>query len=98
MQRWDLWLVDIGLSTRALRALQRHDLIKAWHAAALCQSCISRTYQCGRKTRMEIYDVLQRHGFPALRRDCDSHPWHGTSACERTLAQCRAMLERGEWG
>ena len=102
MPRWELTLADIGLSTRARNVLRRHDITKAWHAAVLCHRCISLTYNCGRKTRMEIATVLQHAGFPAPIEDCGQRTTYGhgqqiLSPCRWAIKRCRAMLERGEW-
>ena len=100
---WTISVNDLKLPVRGHNALVFwRKLPMAWHAAALCDTCLLRTRNCGVHTMQRIRDALHRAGFPGPVARCGEPLWKydsGTylSPCERDLAQCRAMLERGEW-
>ena len=101
---WALSIDDLDLPVRGHNTLVYwRQLTRAWHAAALCDACLLCTRGCGVHTLTSIRDALRRHGFPEPVPWCGKPVWRqetrtSSRPCERDLAQCRAMLERGEWG
>ena len=101
---WARSIDELDLAVRGHTTLVYwRKLTRAWHAAALCDACLRRTRGCGVHTLRRIRDALRRHGFPEPVLRCGEPQWQQdtrtySTPCERDLAQCRAMLERGEWG
>lgn len=100
---WALSFDDICLPTRAYTCLSYGlGLTKAWHLAVLCDKCLLRTYNLGKRTLADIRRILEIEGFPCPPERCkgshvrmegpNSVTWMGQ--CAYDLKICMALLEK----